>query len=262
MSIDLIDREDTMIQATMFNETANKWYPKVEENKVYIFANGKVGLANKKFSSIKNDYSLTFGLETEIQECGNDQGISSNGFSFTKIDMIKDLFANTTIDIIGVVMEAQPISSIKLKSGDSKERQAISIADESGVSITVTVWGDFCRTLNAKPGMIVAFKQCRVSDYSGKSLNASSTPTDIVLNAPHPRTAQIKKWYSSQTPEQIQQKIISLTESGGTGERQDSALTLQEMKLAAESNNDLKLGQKSAWYKVNCYIQWFVGSEG
>jgi len=66
MSIDLIDREDTMIQATMFNETANKWYPKVEENKVYIFANGKVGIANKKFSSIKNDYSLTFGLETEI----------------------------------------------------------------------------------------------------------------------------------------------------------------------------------------------------
>jgi replication factor A1 len=55
-----------MIQATMFNETAERWNSKLEENKVYIFANGKVNLANKRFTSIKNDYSLTFGNETEI----------------------------------------------------------------------------------------------------------------------------------------------------------------------------------------------------
>jgi replication factor A1 len=149
MSIDLIDREGTLIQGTMFNETAEKWYPKIEENKVYVFANGKVGLSNKRFTSIKNDYSLTFGMETEIQECGNDQNIQTNGFCFTKIDLIKDQFANTTIDVIGVVMEVQPISSIQIKTGGSKERQGITIADETGASITVTVWGDYCRTLAA-----------------------------------------------------------------------------------------------------------------
>lgn len=203
LSVDLIDREGTLIQATMFNETAEKWNPKLEENKVYIFANGKVGLSNKRYTSIKNDYCLTFGHETEIQECGNDSNIQSNGFSFTKIDLIKDQYANTTIDVIGVVMEVSPIGTIPLKTGGSKERQSITIADETGASISVTVWGEFCHTLNAKPGMIVAFKQCRVSDYNGKSLNASSSPSDIVLNAPHPRTAQIKKWYSSQSHDQI-----------------------------------------------------------
>lgn len=197
LNIDLIDREGTMIQATMFNETAEKWNSKLEENKVYIFANGRVNLANKRFTSIKNDYSITFGNETEIQECGNDQNIQTNGFSFTKIDLIKDQFANTTIDVIGVVMEVSPIGSIPLKAGGSKERQSITIADETGASIAVTVWGELCQSLSAKPGMIVAFKQCRVSDYNGKSLNASSSPSDIVLNASHPRTAQIKKWYSS-----------------------------------------------------------------
>jgi len=74
----------------MFNDTAEKWNPKLEENKVYIFANGRVNLANKRYTSIKNDYSITFGNETEIQECGNDQNIQTNGFSFTKIDLIKD----------------------------------------------------------------------------------------------------------------------------------------------------------------------------
>jgi replication factor A1 len=66
LNIDLIDREGTMIQATMFNETAERWDSKLEENKVYIFANGKVNLANKRFTSIKNDYSLTFDNKTEI----------------------------------------------------------------------------------------------------------------------------------------------------------------------------------------------------
>ena len=94
-----------MIQATMFNETAEKWFNKIEENKVYIFANGQVKLANKKYTSIKNDYCLTFGNETEIQECAEDKEISSTGFSFTKLDQLANAFANATVDVIGVVVE-------------------------------------------------------------------------------------------------------------------------------------------------------------
>lgn len=40
MGLDLIDREGTLIQATMFNETADKWFDKIQENKVYVIANG------------------------------------------------------------------------------------------------------------------------------------------------------------------------------------------------------------------------------
>jgi hypothetical protein len=45
-------------------------------------------MANKKYTSIKNDFCLTLGNETEIEECGEDKNIQNNGFSFTKI---KDL---------------------------------------------------------------------------------------------------------------------------------------------------------------------------
>ena len=55
-----------MIQATSFNDTANKIDEKVQLNKVYTFAGGDVKLANKKFTAIKNDYCLTFGNDTEI----------------------------------------------------------------------------------------------------------------------------------------------------------------------------------------------------
>jgi hypothetical protein len=72
-------------------------------------------------------------------------------------------------------------------------------------------------------------------------LNASSTPSDIILNAQHPRTAQIKKWYSSQSHEQIQKKIVSLTEAAGEA-RQDAMFSIQEIELAAENNSELKQG--------------------
>jgi ssDNA-binding replication factor A large subunit len=34
--------------------------PIVKQNRVYTFTGGKVAIANKKFSTLKNDYCLTF----------------------------------------------------------------------------------------------------------------------------------------------------------------------------------------------------------
>lgn len=32
----------------------------LEENKVYLFSNGSVKMANKKFTSVKNDFCIIF----------------------------------------------------------------------------------------------------------------------------------------------------------------------------------------------------------
>ena len=228
----------------MFNETAEKWFNKVEENKVYIFANGQVKLANKKFTSIKNDYCLTFGNETEIQECAEDKEISSNGFSFTKLEQLANVFVNATVDVIGVVVDAGQITQLSLKSGERKDRQSITIADDTGYSISITVWGDMCQRLKAEQGQLIAFKACRVSEYAGKSLNASSTPQDIVVNAKHARCEQLRKWFNSTTMEKILQKTTPLTEGGqgggGGGEKSDQFLSLLEMQSIAENNIEIK----------------------
>ena len=106
----------------MFNETADRWFDKIEENKIYVFANGQVKMANKKYTSIKNDFCLTLGNETEIEECGEDKNIQNNGFSFTKIKDLAQAVAGSSVDVIGIVFDIGPISALKLKSGESKER--------------------------------------------------------------------------------------------------------------------------------------------
>lgn len=88
LGIDLIDREGTRIQATSFNDQAHKFDKELEENCVYTFENGSVKLANKRFTSIKNDYCLTFDQNTVIKKCDEDQAIVGTGFSFTGLDKI------------------------------------------------------------------------------------------------------------------------------------------------------------------------------
>jgi replication factor A1 len=65
-SVDLLDESDE-IRATAFNELVDKFYDVLEKGKVYFISRGSVRTANKKFTSIKNDYELHFNHETTIE---------------------------------------------------------------------------------------------------------------------------------------------------------------------------------------------------
>jgi len=47
----------------MFKEAVDKFDPVLKNNGVYLFSSGQVKLANQKFSSIKNDFSLVFDTQ-------------------------------------------------------------------------------------------------------------------------------------------------------------------------------------------------------
>jgi len=190
-SLDLIDKEGTMIQATAFNDTAKKIAGEVEQNKVYTFAGGQVKMANKKFSSIKNDYCLTLGRETIISEAAeDDNAIGTESFQFTSLEKIENIVQSCTVDVVGVILEAGDIAQLVTKDGNSRDKRAVMIGDETNMSIGVTLWGRAAaKSLNV--GDIVAFQNCRVSDWQGKSLNASGNPGDIVTSSNHSRFKEL-----------------------------------------------------------------------
>ena len=68
MTIELIDYQGSQITATFFNELAKRYDEILKENKVYLFSNGTVKIANQKYTSIKNDYCIVFDRSTEIEE--------------------------------------------------------------------------------------------------------------------------------------------------------------------------------------------------
>jgi replication factor A1 len=77
----------------------------LEENKVFNFKSGQVKMANKKFTSIKNDFCITFSDHTEITPASNDNRIKGKGYNFTKLSSVNELIQYQTIDVIGVVIK-------------------------------------------------------------------------------------------------------------------------------------------------------------
>ena len=98
---------------------------------------------------------------------------------------------NQTIDVIGVVLDVGVTGSITLRNGDQREKRTVVVGDEGKVSINLTLWGPCCEANPYQIGQVIAFRNCRVSEYGGRSLNASGDICDIVLNPKHSRALEL-----------------------------------------------------------------------
>ena len=56
------------IKGTAWNAVVDDLYEKLQENRVYFISKARVNLAKKKFSTVSNDYELSFDRGTEIEE--------------------------------------------------------------------------------------------------------------------------------------------------------------------------------------------------
>jgi ssDNA-binding replication factor A large subunit len=61
--------------ATFFNDQADNMEGMLVENKVYTFANGQVKMANKRYTSIQNDYSIVFDKNSTVELVQDDHSI-------------------------------------------------------------------------------------------------------------------------------------------------------------------------------------------
>ena len=70
---------------------------------MYTFAGGQIKIANQKFTSIKNEFSIVFDKNSVVELVQDDLQIRSQGFSFNNIREINDLDQMKTIDAIGCI---------------------------------------------------------------------------------------------------------------------------------------------------------------
>lgn len=77
-------------------------------------------VANTKFTTIKNDYSLIFNPYSDITSVVDDESIDKVTFSFSTLNEIKTKGEGKSLDLIGVVIFTSEVSEINLKMGGSK----------------------------------------------------------------------------------------------------------------------------------------------
>lgn len=143
-SIDLLDSAGGEIRATFFKEACDKWFPILEEQQVYTFSGGRLKVGDRKYSTIKNDYELTFDATSEIRPVANDSEIKSMSYNFVKIAEVANKDVNSIVDILAIVRSATDCSEVvstKL-GGKVLYKRDLVLYDDSGFDIRLTLWGE------------------------------------------------------------------------------------------------------------------------
>ena len=59
----------------------------------------------------------------------------------------------------------------------------MTLGDEGKVCIDVALWGaEISDRFNLQVGQVIALKACRISEYAGRTLNASSDVNDVSVD--------------------------------------------------------------------------------
>ena len=88
------------IKASAFNDTCDKFFDLLQPDRVYYISKAQLKTANKQYSSIDNDYEMTFNNETTIEICeeGDDNSIPRMNLNLLPIG---ELMNKNTNDLVG-----------------------------------------------------------------------------------------------------------------------------------------------------------------
>ena len=199
-----------------FNSSAEHFDKELIEGLVYRFDSGTLKSANKRYTSVKHDFEINFTKEeARIKLLKDVKDIPMFSFNLKPIDSIQEMYSKGTIDIVCIAIEIDE----KEVTMNGRPRRALTVADETETSIQVTCWGDemIQHLKKVEVGTLLLLSQCRVSEYMGRSINASSEPNDMLIFKPsdsliNDRLVKIRDWYKSfESPEKVIENVQKLT---------------------------------------------------
>ena len=231
-SVNLLD-ESGEIRATGFQEQCDALYDLFQEGGVYYISSPcRVQIAKKQFSNVNNDYELTFERDTRVEKAEEQDGVPQVRYNFTNIGDLQTVEKDTTIDVVGVLKDVGEVNQIVSKTTSKPyDKRELTLVDNTGYSVRLTVWGNVATTFDAMPDSIVAFKGLKVSDFGGRSLSLLSSGS-MSINPDIDEAHKLKGWYDAQGRSENFASHANF--SGGTmgaaGGRSDPFKTIVQVK--------------------------------
>ncbi|OWR41201.1 replication protein A 70 kDa DNA-binding subunit [Danaus plexippus] len=197
-SMDLCD-ESGEIRATAFKNECDKFYDMIQIDKVYYISRCQLKTANKQYTTLKNDYEMTFTADTVVSECMEESNsVPSIKYDFMPISDIADKGPDTILDVIGVCKSASDIQELTAKStGKLLKKREATLVDSSGGAITLTLWGAEAEKFDGSSNPVVAVKGARLAEFNG-SKSLSCLASTIVRVQPDVEEAhRLRGWYDN-----------------------------------------------------------------
>lgn len=254
LSVDLID-ESEEIRATMFGEAVNRFKDVLQAGKTFLIRNGRIKPANKKFSSLKNDYELTIDENTVVEEVADDQSVPRAKFAFVSLADLERAEPNSLVDIVAVCTEAGAPATITTKTTkkDLTKRELL-LVDPTGTSVTCTLWGAEAEAFDHVLPAVVVMKAARVSDFSGRSLSAGPT---VLVNPDLPEAVGMLAWYGREGSTMGPPKKLTVRSAPGSNDPRVTLSDIKDMHLGTSDRTDYfqSKGMITFVKKDNCFYR-------
>lgn len=207
-SVNLLD-ETGEIKATGFNDAVDKLHPLFVENKVYYISRAKVNIAKKQFSTVNNEYEITFEKDSEVVECKEDDAsdVPEVKYNFVPLDQLDSVEPKQTCDVVGIVDSVGELGEIISKASQKPvQKRELVFVDQTGMSVRLTLWGKTAMTYGTDKGHVgagiddrpvVAFKNISVGDFGGRSLSMTSS-SSMMVNPDLPEAHSLRGWYDDE----------------------------------------------------------------
>eukprot|EP01105_Mastigella_eilhardi_P000284 TRINITY_DN1038_c0_g3_i1.p1 TRINITY_DN1038_c0_g3~~TRINITY_DN1038_c0_g3_i1.p1 ORF type:complete len:685 (+),score=222.62 TRINITY_DN1038_c0_g3_i1:234-2057(+) len=228
-SADLVDADGGEIRMTGFSDCIDKFYHLLEVNKVFLISRATLKAANRRFTAIKHDYEITLKTDSIVQPCADEGRIPTTKYSFVPISSLKPEMKDEYIDVIGIVQVAANITKIMTRAGHELSKRNLTLADKSGSSIEITLWGETAERSEVPVNSVVACKSCRISDYNGVTLS-TNPQSKIELSPDIPEALALKAWWDAEgSSAPVYAKTASSFQGGGRT-FQDKVVTFAQLK--------------------------------
>nr|UBR27748.1 replication protein A1 [Locusta migratoria] len=219
-SMELVD-ESGEIRATAFKEQCDKFYDLIEVDRVYFISRCQLKPANKKFTSVNNDYEMTFTGETTVVPCHEDvTDIPHITFNFIPLNKLADTDLSAIVDVIGVLKATGGVEVFTARTTNREmKKREITIVDQSNTAMALTLWGEQAEEFSETPGTVLAVKGVKQSDFGGGRSASVLMSSTLQVNPDIPEAHRLRGWYDSvghsQEHVNISAKQMGAAGSGG-----------------------------------------------
>lgn len=204
-SFDLLDSDGGEIRVTCFNAIVDRFYGVIEVGKVYMISKGSLKPVQKNFNHLNNDWEIFLETSSIVELCPEVDGtIPAQQFNFKAISDIVNAENNSIVDLIGIVISINPPVTILRKNGMETQRRIVNLKDKSGMSVELTLWGEFCNRVGKQLQELLdsgafpslAVKAGKVSDFSGKSVGTISS-SQLFISLDIPEALSLSEWFDN-----------------------------------------------------------------
>ncbi|XP_075892468.1 replication protein A 70 kDa DNA-binding subunit [Nelusetta ayraudi] len=255
-SMEMVD-ESGEIRATGFNQEVDKFFGLIEVGKVYYISKCSLKIANKQYTSVKNDYEMTLNGESTIIPCEDSCDVPMVQCDFVSISDLENKEKDSIVDVIGVCKTVDEVTRLTTKTNREVSKRTVHLMDMSEKVVTVTLWGEEAEKFDGSAQPILAIKGAKLSDFGGRSLSASFSST-LMVNPDIPEAYKLRGWYDKVGHTMEGQSLTEMKPGGGGGNT--NWKTLSDVK-----NEHLGHGEKADYFtciativflrKENCLYQ-------